>query len=461
MDRSSVRLRLLAAAGFAVVMALAAAGWGLEVLFQRHVERRATEELKTDLRALLAGLEIDDTGGLTLARRPSDQRYSQAFSGLYWQIYRGGSIIERSRSLWDEQLLVPNDTLPAGGYHAHVLDGPNGQSVLAVEQAVSVTRGRRDFLFRAMVAVDRRELVLAVDAFRSELIWGLGTLALALLGAFWAALGVGLAPLARLRSALGLLRSGQASRLSGAYPSEIQPLVNDLNDLLARQEDMIARAQTRSGNLAHGLKTPLTAISVMAEELAGHDQHATARELSAHVSVMQRHLEHELALSRSAASLASARPVPLHAFVDRLVDTMRRLPRGPSLAWEAAIDDAITVAIDEITLGEIVGNILDNARKWAAGRVRIEAFPDSGRVAFMVSDDGPGVPAAEQDNVIDRGKRLDEAMPGTGLGLSIVADIVGQLGGRIELSSSDLGGLRVRVTLPTPAQCELDGHGAA
>lgn len=450
-----MRLRLLVAAGIAVALALVASGWGMELLFQRHVERRAAEELKTDIRALLAGLQIDAGGNLTDVRNPSDQRYSQPFSGLYWQISRGGIIIQRSRSLWDEELALPADILPTGAYHQHIVSGPRGRTLLAIEQVVTVTRGSDNFVFRATAALDVGEISQATKAFRTELFLALSALGVALLIAFWVALSVGLAPLRRLRHALRLLRSGARSRLTGQYPSEVEPLVNDLNDLLGRQEDLIDKAKARAATLAHGLKTPLTAMSVLAEELHGRNEHSAAQELLEHVANMQRHVEHELALTRSAHSQATASTVALRRFVDRLVRTMQRLPRGGDLRWSVDIDHSIAVKIDETTLGEVIGNILDNARKWAQGMVRIEAYESEDWVNLKVSDDGPGVPPADRASIVDRGKRLDEATPGTGLGLSIVSDIIGQLGGRIELTSSNLGGLGVLVRLPLKSRPRL------
>lgn len=449
MDRSSIKLRLLLAAGFAIGLALAVSGWGLERLFERHVERRAVEELRTDLHALLAGLQIDGDGELTLAKSPSDQRYAQPFSGLYWQIMHNNQIVEKSRSLWDEHLSLPDDIIPAGGYHVHSIDGPKSRELLAVERAISVKRGQQTFTYRSTVALDSNQLSAAVRAFRFDMVLGLGVLGMALLAAFWAALGVGLAPLDRLRQALGLLRSGKTHRLAGAYPSEVRPLVNDLNELLEQQEAMIDRAKARAGNLAHGLKTPLTAISAMADELDWTDRQAVAQELRAHVSTMQRHLEHELALARSAHRRVSAPPILLREFVDRLVRTMQRLPRGNELNWVTEIDDSLSLRIDETTLGEIVGNVLDNARKWARANVQVSAALRDDWIELVVSDDGPGVPQSQKESIIDRGERLDQNQPGSGLGLSIVADIVGQLGGSIVLNEAPLGGLSVRVRLPT------------
>ncbi len=448
MDRFSIRFRLLVAAGIAIGLALAASGWGLERLFERHVERRAVEDLRTDLHALLGGLQVAGDGQLVVSRPLADQRYTQPLSGVYWQILRNGQPLEKSRSLWDEELSLPDDILPTGGYHEHKISGPTGQELLAVERAIAVTRGAKTYVFRATVAVDLQDQVLTVKAFRTDLIVGSSALGLALLVAFWMALSIGLAPLNLLRRDLAHLRSGKALRLTGTYPSEVQPIVGDLNELLKQQEMMLARAKARAGNLAHGLKTPLTAALVMAEELTGKGERELGEELQAHVATMQRHVEHELALARSAHGQACAPVIVLGEFVSRLVETMQRLPGGSGLNWAVDIGNSLSVRIDETTLGEIVGNLLDNARKWAHGNVLISATARGDCIRLDVFDDGPGIPEDEVDGIVLRGKRLDETRSGSGLGLSIAADIADQIGGRLEFSRSPLGGLGVHVDLP-------------
>lgn len=448
MDRTSIRFRLLVTAGIAIGLALAASGWGLEKLFERHVQRRAVDDLTTDLNALLGGLQVQGDGKLVFSRSLADQRYTQPFSGLYWQILRNGQPQEKSRSLWDEELSLPDDVLPEGGHHQHKISGPNSQTLLAVERAITVTRGAKTYVFRATVAVDLKDQVLAIKALRTDLIIGLSALGLSLLAAFWIALSVGLAPFNQLRRDLALLRSGKTSRLTGTYPSEVRPIVGDLNELLKQQETMVDRAKARAGNLAHGLKTPLTAASAMAEELTGKGEQDLGEELQAHVATMQRHVEHELALARSAHGQASAPVIRVGEFVNRLVQTMQRLPGGNGLEWTVDIDSAVSIRIDETTLGEIVGNLLDNARKWAHGRVSISATSRGGWIRLDVFDDGPGIPEDEAERIVLRGRRLDETRSGSGLGLSIAADITEQIGGRLEFGKSPLGGLGVHVALP-------------
>lgn len=448
MGSSSIKFRLLFAGAIAIGLALLAAGLGIEGLFERHVKRQAGDRLRTDLNVLLAAFNVDPDGQLTLKRLPSNPRYGQPFSGLYWQVMRDGAVLEKSRSLWDERLATSDKRNPAAGYETRNFAGPDGQSLLAVQRAIVVKRGAKSFTFQAAAALDLSELKGAVKDFRFELAWGMAVLASVLLASLWVALNVGLRPLAHLRRDLAQLRSGETSRLVGTYPSEVRLLVSDFNEVLEHQEAMIERAKLRAGNLAHGLKTPLTAISTMSDELAESELREFSVELGAHVSTIERHLERELALARSVQGRTLAKPVNVRKFIGRLVQTMQRLPGGNDLNWLVNIDEALSLGIDETTFGEIVGNLLDNARKWADASVAICASIEGERFFMEVSDDGPGVPKCERERITQPGQRLDETASGSGLGLSIIADIVAHLGGSLELAQSERDGLSARVTLP-------------
>lgn len=448
MISSSIKIRLLAAGSLAVILALLVSGWGIEKLFERHVERRAVEQLRTDLHVLLSRFNVDSDGHLTLGRLPTNPRYEQPFNGLYWQIEQSGQIIRKSRSLWDESLSLPAGATPTAGYQKFSLDGPNRQRLVGVNRIIAVKRASKTYTFSTVVALNQAELSDAVQRFRVDLAISLVVLGLALVLALWVALSIGLAPLDRLRSALRHLRAGKVNRLTGTYPSEVRSLVEDLNKLLGQQEAMIERAKARTGNLAHGIKTPLTAISMMADDLVNSEPRQSAKELAAHVAAIERHLERELALARSVNARATARPVLLKDIVGKVVQTMQRLPRGADLNWSVEIAGDVSVKIDEVTLGEIVGNLLDNARKWAREQVLVYADSIDDRVTIEVSDDGPGIPEGDRKRVVQPGQRLDRKAPGSGLGLSIVADITEQLGGELQLEQSASGGLRVRVRLP-------------
>lgn len=445
---NSIRWRLMAAAALTLTVALITAGWGLAVLFERHVERRILAELETDIRQLMSGLSVDAAGNPVFARQPQDQRYAQTFSGKYWQVEVGHRVVGKSRSLWDETLKLPNDIVNAGEMHEHRIVGPRGRPLIAVERQILVARSGQEHAFRLAAAVDVSEVQAAVADFKHDLALALLFLGGLLLAAFATAVHVGLEPFGRLRAALASLRSGDERRLEGQFPRELSPVVDDLNKVLEQRARIAQQAKTRAADLAHGLKTPLTAIEVVADELRSKGEQALGSELSEYVATMQRHVERELALARSAVGAQHGKPVLLYPVVAGLVRSLRRLSTSKPIDWDLVVDPALAVVVDDTLLMEVLGNLLDNARKWANSRVRIDARVRGGFIEIDVDDDGPGVAPEALDDVLGRGRRLDESVPGTGFGLAIVNDMLEQVGGRITLERSGLGGLGVRVGLP-------------
>jgi signal transduction histidine kinase len=263
----------------------------------------------------------------------------------------------------------------------------------------------------------------------------------------------GLAPVNDLRTRLAALRQGRATRLEGNYPSEVQPLVDDLNALLEHREEAVRRAQAKAGDLAHGLKTPL---AVLAQDAARAEQ-AGLTELAAsirgEIEGMRRQVETHLAQARAAASAAApgARCL-VSASVEPLVRTLRRLyaERGLALDHEAPADLAVTV--ERHDLDEMLGNLLDNACKWARHQVTLHAAPDgAGAVLVAVEDDGEGLPEEMWTRVLSRGVRADQFMPGSGLGLAIARDLAEVYRGSLTLGRARLGGLRAELRLPRVA----------
>jgi signal transduction histidine kinase len=267
----------------------------------------------------------------------------------------------------------------------------------------------------------------------------------------------GLKPLLELRARLGEVQDGRARRIEGEYPAEVQPVVTDLNALLAHQEQAVSRAIAKAGDLAHGLKTPLAVLANEAERAAaaGHGELAAA--MSEQVERMRRQIEYHLAHARAAASGAtgSARCAVADSAAG-LARTLLRLHAGRGLAIDVQVADAHVVRCQREDLDEMLGNLLDNACKWAASRVIIasgEASPSGGRdsadaIAITVDDDGPGLAASLREAVLQRGVRADEAAAGSGFGLAIVRELAGLYGGAIALDASPAGGLRATLRLP-------------
>jgi signal transduction histidine kinase len=256
-------------------------------------------------------------------------------------------------------------------------------------------------------------------------------------------------PLDALRSRLAEVRRGKESSIGGRYPAEVQPLIDDLNALLAHGERTVARAVAKAGDLAHGLKTPLAVLSAEAEGLAAGGQEESARIVSEQVSRMRRQIDYQLAQTRAAAAGSPLRDrASAAAAADGLVRTLRRLHSGRNLEIRSAVESGAFFRGRIEDLEEMLGNLMDNACRWASSRVAIECAVSGSRLVVTVDDDGPGLAAALRETVLRRGFRADETGPGSGLGLAIVRDLAELHGGSIALEDSPAGGLRARLDLP-------------
>lgn len=447
MSSRSIRFRLVLTALLAISGAMALAAHVLTLLFEHHVERRVVAALDADMRQLMAGLTVAENASVSLQRRPADPRYDQPLSGSYWQVTSDASVLDRSRSLWDETLALPKDD-PTTGMHEHVIAGPNGQSLVVVERAIRLERAAGPSIIRFAVAQDRAETVAAVASFNREIMIMLLVLGALLVLAVGVAVTVGLLPLGRLRKDLRRLREGGIRRLDGRYPAEVALLVDDLNKLLDSRDSVADRNRQRAADLAHGLKTPITAISTIAEELRAAGQGEIGTELTEYTAAMQRHVERELALARSVHAGHAVAPTPVQPLVAAIVRSLERLPRGQDIAWTIDIPPKLAVSIDSTALAEVLGGVLDNARKWARQRVAISGSVGEGSVLLTVSDDGPGVAADKLASLASRGFRLDQNQPGSGLGLAIAAEILAEVGGTVSFTNDPSGGFVVRVSVP-------------
>jgi len=259
----------------------------------------------------------------------------------------------------------------------------------------------------------------------------------------------GLTPFRRVRDRLTAVRAGDEKHVAGEYPSEVQPLIDELNALLDDRDKAVKRAVATAGDLAHGLKTPLALLAQVAEHSAAEGHAHLADSISQQVERMSRQVDYHLARSRAAASgAAGAPPCPVAECVEALVRTVQALYAGRGIAISTAVGPELRARVQREDLEEILGNLLDNACKWAKSRIVLEASKTGGMLLITLDDDGPGLTPAERSVVLERGVRLDEAAPGSGLGLAIVRDLVELYDGSISLEDSRMGGLRAQVLLP-------------
>ncbi|MBK5912526.1 hypothetical protein CCR85_13620 [Rhodothalassium salexigens] len=440
----SLTLRLVAVAGVWVVAALTAGGAILSLAFRDYAVRDAEALLTQTLETLIGVTEHGGPGPLSFSRALGDERFREPYSGYYWQIARPDAAPAVSRSLWDVRL-DPDWDRPAARGAYRLLDGPDGQRLKAAVRDVTLPGSPETLRF--MVATDIAEVEADIDRFNALILRALGLLGVGLLAAVGLQVAVGLRPLRRVQSGLAAIRSGHAQRLDDDYPPEIRALVDELNALLSHNEAIVERARTHAGNLAHALKTPL---SVLVNDATATDT-VPAETVRRQTAAMQAHVDHHLRRARATGSglgHVTAIDKPLAS----LMRAMDKIYRDRGLDLEMDLDDDLKVAVTHQDLEEVIGNLLDNACKWATGRVRVSARRVAGgrrtMVRIRVADDGPGVPAAERETLFRRGRRLDESVPGTGLGLAIARDIAELNGGRVALGAADLGGLDAAVDLP-------------
>jgi signal transduction histidine kinase len=458
----SLRFRLLAATLVGLAVALLLAGWVLSSLFREHVLRQFETALTQQLDQLTARLEFDTAGRPRIdSQELSDPRWQRPYSGLYWQIdemTNGGqerSGVLRSRSLWDIRLQLQADALADGALHVHEGVGPQGAPLLLLER--SLRDGMAPALapqsrWRLVVAGDLQDVGQAVQRFTGVLVMSLLVLLVLLALAAWAQVALGLRPLRALQRSLQDVHQGHSAQLLGVFPQEVQPLVNDFNQVLERNAEVVARARTHAGNLAHALKTPLSVL----DQATASGEGDLARLVQEQLALARRYVDWHLAQARVAATQRlpglPGQSTAVAPVVAGLVRVMERVYAARGLTLHVDLGDtALFFAGEEQDLQEIVGNLLDNACKWAKTQVRICASRVVGavpaRLRLQMEDDGPGIGTEYLQAVVARGVRLDEAVPGTGLGLAIVQDLVALYGGQLQLQSLASGGLVATVEL--------------
>jgi signal transduction histidine kinase len=454
----SLRFRLLAATLVALALALLLSGWFLSSLFKEHVMRQFEVALTQQLDQLTAQLDFDAQGQPVIDPQTlSDPRWQKPFSGLYWQLdkisqdQQARAGVLRSRSLWDTHLTLAVDALSDGAVHVHHGSGPQGASVMMIERTVR-SADSPDARWRLVVASDSQPTLEAIESFNQTLTWALVALAVLLALAALTQVAIGLAPLRNMQTALQAVREGKRSRLQGQFPLEMQPLIDDFNGVLERNAEVVVRARTQAGNLAHALKTPLSVLGQAADQSQAHP--ASLAQLPTlvgeQVELARRHIDWHLARSRVAgATRLPGLRTPVAPVIGGLLRVMQRVnaDRGLSFTTEAAPADW-AFAGEEQDLQEMLGNLLENAGQWARHAVHVGVQRVGDRLEIRVEDDGPGIAQALRDTALSRGGRLDERVPGSGLGLAIVADLVELYKGSIALETSPLGGLLVRLSLP-------------
>jgi len=407
--------------------------WLFEAGLQRYLENGLRKESENLLVALVRG-----PSGLQLDERRISAAYQRPFSGYYFRIdFDQGTW--RSRSLWD--LDMPKPAAP-GLSDSHEL-GPEGQQLLALR--ADYRRLGQDISIS--VAQDYSPVR---EGFRrmQQIGLGMGLVALILVLVLQrVTVKRSLRPLERARQQIAQLQQGQRSQLDAEVPVELAPLVGQINHLLSHTEDSLRRSRNALGNLGHALKTPLAVLLSLASSARLEGLPDVREQMRAQLEHIQQRLARELNRARLAGDALPGAQFDCDAELPGLLSTLGMI-HGEGLLLERDVPPGLLLPWDREDVLELLGNLLDNACKWADCEVRLGIAPSDGGYRLWVDDDGPGIPENQRLQVLERGSRLDEQVDGHGLGLGIVRDIVEAWGGQLALLQSPLGGLRVSIDLP-------------
>jgi signal transduction histidine kinase len=455
MRGSSLATRLFLSATAWVVVILVITGVVLSSVYRDATERAFDRRLNLYLRTLIAEVATPDEPPDHQFQSLGEPLFELPLSGWYWQITRTDSEkaeTRASRSLWDKKLpkLDESAELTAAGVRLGYVDGPEGQNLRMVERPVDLGA---DGKFLVSVAGDATEIFDETRSFDYYLGGTFAALTIVLLLTTIFQVRFGLAPLKRISDSIADIRSGRAERLEGEFPVEIAPLARETNALIDANREIVERARTHVGNLAHAIKTPL---SVIVNEASAHGADPFATKVLEQADVMRDQVAHHLERARIAARLTIIGTVTEVApAIEALRRTMEKIHRDRGVVIEVVADPQARFRGERQDLEEMAGNLVDNACKWAASRVFIEVRVERPVVSgagpllrVIVDDDGRGLSAVERAQVARRGQRLDESKPGSGLGLSIVVDLAALYGGSFSLGNAPIGGLRAELVLP-------------
>lgn len=443
-DTGSLSRRMMLIAAGWITILLLLGGLTLDRTLASLITRSFDDQLGYMLTAMVGSGEIGPDGEVFFNRPLGDQRFLEPNSGLYWQISGKGHDDFPSRSLWDRTLQVRADHFDS---QPHVYDSDQfaGEPLRVMERSIILPGS--DVRWWFVVAESREQLDAQINRIRLILVWSFIVLGLGLFLMAGLQTWYGLGPLRRVRRAIQKMRTTGANRVTEPLPFEVQPLVIELNGLLAHAERQAEEARTHAGNLAHALKTPLTVVMNAATAKAPDLADTVIRE----AAVMRRQVDHHLARARAVGRRAvGLSRACVWESVEAVLRAVTRLYAQTRFDLDGVRDAA--VAIERQDLDEILGNLIENAAKYGGGSVfvTVDAMPgDPAWCEIWVEDDGKGIPEAERTRIFTRGTRLDTGKPGTGLGLAIVRDVAEIYGGSVELGESeDLGGLLVRLRLP-------------
>ncbi len=447
---NSLALRLFLSASVWIFFTLFSGGLLLSNIFRETTQKAFEDKLNLFMETLIGASKVDSRSSITVVNQLGDPRFFQPYSGWYWQINKGSTTLQRSRSMWDQVLTM--DKRIVGG-RAQFIDSAlrkesadgNGvvqsHNLAIIQREISFPGMDQPLIF--MISGNTEEYEENIAKFNTTLISSLFLLGLGLFIAVFLQVRYGLLPLGKIKNSLFKIRNGDATKLEGNYPSEVWPLAEEINILLDHNEKIVNRAKTHVGNLAHALKTPLAVIN---NQITKENKNNL---VSSQIEVIESYVNKYLKKATTSSDV-SVKKSKINVFlcIKKILKIFRKINTDLKFDLKEDCTDLLVVGNDD-DFEEVFGNLLENATKWAKSNIsiRIKKVDDSS-IKVTIDDDGPGLPKQKMNEVFVRGLRLDEQMPGTGLGLNIVKDIVENHSGKVWLEKSNMGGLRVIISLP-------------
>ena len=416
----------------------------LDRAFRDSAESAARERLQAQAYLLMASTEVGPRGEVSLPERLGEARFAVSESGLYAAVQdMRGQVLWASPSARGLDIPFPDSPPQAD---TEFLRLPTEPPMHAMRMVVSWEASGTTLPLGFVVMEDLQPYLEQVRRYRASL-WGwLGAMGVLLVLVLAVSLRWGLSPLRRVAREIKAVEEGEQPGLRRDYPRELQPLTENLNALLVQERAQQKRYRDGLGDLAHSLKTPLAVMrGLLGEREVSETWRRTADE---QVQRMDEIVAYQLQRAATAGRRTLAAPVDVGALVERILGSLQKVYRERGIRVERDLEPGLSLRIEEGDLMECLGNLLDNAFKWAEGRVRVQTRAEAGQLRLVVEDDGPGVAAERREAILGRGVRLDEHTPGHGIGMAMVRDIVDAYGGTLRIEDGALGGARMVIELP-------------
>ena len=442
----SLRFRFLLAATVSIVLALMATGIVLTSLFHTYFEARTQKELEVYLFLLTKNVGPDANGDIVVTDL-SDPRFSQPLSGYYWQVQIGEHDPIVSPSYWSSPM---TPQLPETPGEVVFQDVETGIDEVLYTASWVVTFGEGDALTKVFITVafDHASINIFEERFANRTIAWLTVLGIALIFANWIQVQFGFRPIEKIRAEVGEIKENSASRMTLRYPIEILPLASEINELMDMNDASVKRARESASDLAHGLKTPLTILRAVSQDIRTENTDKSPQELAQEIDIEIENMEHfvERELARVRDSYKPRNRAQVQPIANRLCAALARQPLAENLEWSVDISTELYAPFDEYDLTELLGNIVDNAIRHADSSIKVKGSRDQNTHWICVQDDGDGIPEDHINTVLKRGKRMDTDSSGTGIGLSIVKDMCDRHGCALTIRNLDQGGLEVKIS---------------